>query len=222
RATPLSGTQLDPAAGRRESVRLPEVDVAVRRSAYGTSGHVELRRSPEQALRDLAMFRRTGPEPPTEPTVTPAARDVLGYATTEAVALNHHYVGTEHVLLGLLRETNSDAAQILASHTDLKTVRAHVRQIVGVGAESPHEELPLTPRAAQVLVFARREADMYRESLIAPEHLLLGILREGEGIATQVLLELRVDFGMVRAATSRSLRQAQAPGTLPPDEPQNG
>lgn len=170
------------------------------------------------------MFRRRrGSEPPSESAMTPAARDVLGFAAAEAVALNHHYLGTEHILLGLLREASSDAARILTSHADLETVRARVGQVVGVGSESPHEELPLTPRAAEVLVFARREADMYGETHIAPEHLLLGILREGEGIATQVLLNLRVDFGMVRAATSRSLGQDQAaPGSLPPDEPQDG
>jgi ATP-dependent Clp protease ATP-binding subunit ClpA len=155
--------------------------------------------------------------------MTPAAREVLRFATAEATALNHHYVGTEHILLGLLRDANSDAAQILASHGDLETLRARVGQIVGVGSEPPYEELPLTPRAAAVLRFARREADMYGKTThVAPEHLLLGILREGEGMATQVLLELRVDFGAIRAAASRSLEQAQAPGIPPPNEPQDG
>lgn len=155
--------------------------------------------------------------------MTPAARDVLGFATAEAAALNHHYLGTEHILLGLLREANSDAARILASHADLETVRARVGQVVGVGSEPPYEELPLTPRAAEVLLLARREADMYGKMHIAPEHLLLGIVREGEGIATQVLLKLRVDLGTVRAAASRSLGQAQAPPEIPPpDESQDG
>lgn len=155
--------------------------------------------------------------------MTPAARDVLEHARAEAVALNHHYLGTEHILLGLLREANSDAARIVGSQADLKTVRARVRQIVGVGSEAPHEELPLTPRATDVIRLARREAEMYGGTHIAPEHLLLGILREGEGVATQVLLKLQVDFVLVRAATSRSLGQADAPPeTLPPDQPEDG
>jgi ATP-dependent Clp protease ATP-binding subunit ClpC len=156
--------------------------------------------------------------------MTSAAREVLRFATAEATALNHQYLGTEHILLGLLREANSDAAQILASHGDLETVRARVAHVMGVGSEPPHEELPLTPRGAEVLRFARREADMCGKTThIAPEHLLLGILREGEGIATQVLLELRVDFGAIRAAASRSLEQTQAPpGIPPPAEPQDG
>ena len=78
------------------------------------------------------MFeRRRGPEPPAKPALTPAARDVLGFAKAEAAALNHHYLGTEHILLALLREANSDAARILAPHADLETMRAGCRASPG-------------------------------------------------------------------------------------------
>jgi ATP-dependent Clp protease ATP-binding subunit ClpC len=121
--------------------------------------------------------------------------------------MNHQRLGTEHILLGLIREGSSDAARILVSRVDPESVRALVRDSVGAGSDGPGGELPLNPGAAQVLHFARREADMYSEELIAPEHLLLGILREGEGTATRVLLRFGVDLGTIRTEASRCLGQ---------------
>jgi ATP-dependent Clp protease ATP-binding subunit ClpC len=132
--------------------------------------------------------------------MTPAARAVLGFAKAEAQALGCHYVGTEHLLLGLMREPTSHVARVLAADTDLESVRAQVREVVGIGEDVPSGDLPMTPRARQVLQLARREADLYHAEQIAPEHLLIGILREGEGIAMQVLPTLGVvDFGRVLA-----------------------
>lgn len=122
-----------------------------------------------------------------------------------------------------MRDASSHAARILASHADLGSVRAQVSEVIGVGSDVSGGELPLTPRAAQVLHLALREAGMYGEEHIAPEHLLLGILREGEGIATQVLLRLGIDMGTVRAEASRSLGPPEVPpGVPPPDEPPEG
>ena len=109
--------------------------------------------------------------------MTPAACAVLEFANSEAAALNHHYLSTEHILLGVMREANSDAEHVLASRTDVATVRACVRETVDVGRDPPRGDLPLTPQAARVLHLARREAKMYGEKHIAPKHLLLGILR---------------------------------------------
>ncbi|PVG83491.1 hypothetical protein DDE18_09465 [Nocardioides gansuensis] len=159
------------------------------------------------------------PPPVPESEMTPAARAVLGFAKAEAQRLNHHYLGTEHLLLGIMRDAASDVARILASHADLGSVRTKVSEIVGVGSDASAGELPLTPRASKVLHFARREAEMYGERRIAPAHLLLGILREGEGIATHVLLELHIDMGTVRAETSRSLGP---PRVRPADKPPEG
>jgi ATP-dependent Clp protease ATP-binding subunit ClpC len=132
--------------------------------------------------------------------MTPAALAVLGFAKAEAQALRHHYVGTEHLLLGLMREPTSYAARALAAHTNLESARVQIREVVGVGEGEPNEDLPMTQRAQQVLHFARRESDLYNAEQVAPEHLLIGILREGEGIAMQVLPALGVgDFSRVIA-----------------------
>jgi ATP-dependent Clp protease ATP-binding subunit ClpC len=139
--------------------------------------------------------------------LTAAARAALDFAHVEATAMSHHHLGTEHILLGLIRDGSSGAARILLSQVDPDSVRALVRELVGVGSDAPEGELPLTPGAAQVLHFARREADMYSDEQVAPEHLLLGILREGEDTATRVLLRLGFDLGTIRTETSRCLSQ---------------
>lgn len=117
-----------------------------------------------------------------------------------------------------LRDAHSHAARILASHASLGSVRAQVSEVTVVGSDASVRELPLTPRAAHVLHLARREAELYAQEYIAPEHLLLGILREGEGIATQVLLKLGIDIGTVRAEASRSLGPPEVPPRIRPPE----
>ena len=151
--------------------------------------------------------------------MTPATRQVLGLAKAEAKERNHHYLGTEHILLGLMREAHSDAARILASHTDLPSVRTRINQLADAGTESAGEELQLSERARVLLHAARREADMYGQEHVAPAHLLLGILREGEGTAMQALLELHVDVWAVRAEASRSLGPLHVDPSIPrPDD----
>jgi ATP-dependent Clp protease ATP-binding subunit ClpC len=148
------------------------------------------------------MFRRRSEQPPPseEASFTPDALSVLAAARDEALALNHHYVGTEHLLLGLMRDPNTPAAQVLAAYTDLESVRAQIQEVIGLGHSAPIGDIPTTPRAQQVLHLARREADQYHAERVSPEHLLIGIFREGEGIAMRVLLTLGVDPGRVIAA----------------------
>jgi ATP-dependent Clp protease ATP-binding subunit ClpC len=137
---------------------------------------------------------------------TPDAVAVLALARDEAVFFKHHHLGTEHLLLGLMRAPDGPAGRVLAEDTDLEAVRTQVGRIVGLGRTAPSGDLPMTTRTQQVLHLARREADYYQAGHIAPEHLLIGIFREGDGIAMQVLLTLGVDPGRVIAATTRRWR----------------
>jgi ATP-dependent Clp protease ATP-binding subunit ClpC len=151
--------------------------------------------------------------------MTPAARTVLGLASAEAKERNDDCVGTEHILLGLMGEADSDAARILAAHTDLGSLGAQLDQLAGEGAASAGDEPRLSVRARVLLHFARREADMYGQEHVAPVHLLLGMLREGEGAAMQALLKLHVDVLAVRADASRSAGPLSTdPSIPPPDE----
>lgn len=115
--------------------------------------------------------------------------------------MNHGYLGTEHILLGLMRKSDSRAARVLGSRLpDLGVVRQEVLQLTGRGPVVAIEHVSFTARARVVLEFARREVDLYRMEQVAPEHLLIGILREGEGTAMQVMMRLGVDdFGLLRA-----------------------
>lgn len=144
------------------------------------------------------MFEDAAEPSPAE-SLSSSARAVLASAQDEATALNHHYVGTEHLLLALMGQPESRAAGILAQFADAESVRALVRRLVGVGETAPSDVIPMTPRLRQVLHFARREADLCQASKVFPEHLLIGILREGEGLAMEVLAALRVDFSRVIA-----------------------
>jgi ATP-dependent Clp protease ATP-binding subunit ClpC len=153
------------------------------------------------------MFQRRG-EPPVEWTsFSPDALGALTLARDEAVALKHHYLGTEHLLLGVMRVPDNSAGRVLAEDTELEAVRTEVGRIVGLGHSAPSGDLPLTTRARQVLHFARREADYYQSEQVAPEHVLIGIFREGDGIAMQALLTLGVDPGRVIEAITRPWRR---------------
>ena len=130
---------------------------------------------------------------------TDRARRVVVLAQEEARLLNHNYIGTEHVLLGLLDEGEGIAAQVLeAVEVSLDAVRAKVEAIVGLGSSSPTGHIPFTPRAKKALENALREALQLGDNLIGTEHLLLGLLREGQGVAVQVLDDLGADIGVMR------------------------
>ncbi len=132
---------------------------------------------------------------------TEKARRVVIHAQDEARRMGHNFVGTEHLLLGLIRESNSLPAKILQSiGLDLETVRAEVLKATGRGpAIAPNEEVTFTPRAKKVVLeLAGEEARALNQNYIGPEHLLLGLIREGEGVAAQVLLAAGADLNKVR------------------------
>ena len=113
--------------------------------------------------------------------------------------LNHNYIGTEHILLGLLREEEGVAAKALTSlGVSLEVVRRDVGEIVGQGSEIPRGHIPFTPRAKKVLELSLREALQLGHNYIGTEHILLGLIREGEGVAAQVLKKLGADLNRVR------------------------
>jgi ATP-dependent Clp protease ATP-binding subunit ClpC len=134
------------------------------------------------------------------------ARRVLSLAQEEAQRFNHNYIGTEHILLGLVRETEGVAARVLSSLTvDLGKVRSAVEFIIGRGEKPAQGEIGLTPRAKKVVELAVDEARRMNHTYIGTEHLLIGLLREGEGVAAGVLESLGVTLDKVRAETHRIL-----------------
>ena len=137
------------------------------------------------------------------------ARRVLSLAQEEAQRFNHNYIGTEHILLGLVRETEGVAARVLSNlGVELTKVRSAVEFIIGRGEKSVPGEIGLTPRAKKVIELAVDEARRLNHSYIGTEHLLIGLLREGEGVAAGVLESLGVTLEKIRNETSRVLSQS--------------
>jgi ATP-dependent Clp protease ATP-binding subunit ClpA len=134
-------------------------------------------------------------------------------AQEEARLLNHSYIGTEHILLGLIHEGEGVAAKALeALGISLEAVRAQVEEIIGQGGSSPSGHIPFTPRAKKVLELSLREALQLGHNYIGTEHILLGLIREGEGVAAQVLVKLGADLSRVRQQVIQLLSGYQGPG----------
>jgi hypothetical protein len=130
---------------------------------------------------------------------TDRARRVVVLAQEEARMLNHNYIGTEHILLGLIHEGEGVAAKALESlGISLEAVRQQVEEIIGQGQQAPSGHIPFTPRAKKVLELSLREALQLGHNYINTEHVLLGLIREGEGVAAQVLVRLGADLNRVR------------------------
>jgi ATP-dependent Clp protease ATP-binding subunit ClpC len=130
---------------------------------------------------------------------TDRARRVVVLAQEEARMLNHNYIGTEHILLGLIHEGEGVAAKALESlNISLEAVRQQVEEIIGQGQQAPSGHIPFTPRAKKVLELSLREALQLGHNYIGTEHILLGLIREGEGVAAQVLVKLGADLNRVR------------------------
>ena len=147
---------------------------------------------------------------------TERARRVLTLAQEEAQRFNHNYIGTEHLLLGLVREGDGVAAKVLGNlGVELNKVRSAVEFIIGRGDRQSTEEIGLTPGAKKVIELAVDEARRLSHSYIGTEHLLLGLVREGEGIAAGVLESLGINLEKVRGETSRILMQNQPAGQQP-------
>jgi ATP-dependent Clp protease ATP-binding subunit ClpC len=133
---------------------------------------------------------------------TERARQVVVFAQEEARALEHNYIGTEHILLGLLREEEGLAARVLEElDVSLEDVRGQVARIVGRGDEpTTGGQIPFTPRAKKVLELSLREALSLGHNYIGTEHVLLGLVREGQGVAARILLDLGADAERTRNA----------------------
>ncbi len=130
---------------------------------------------------------------------TDRARRVVVLAQEEARGLNHNYIGTEHILLGLIHEGEGVASKALESlGISLEAVREQVQEIIGQGQQAPTGHIPFTPRAKKVLELSLREALQLGHNYIGTEHILLGLIREGEGVAAQVLVKLGADLSRVR------------------------
>ncbi len=139
---------------------------------------------------------------------TEQARKVLSLAQEEARRFQHHYIGTEHLLLGLVREEDVGAAKVLHNlGVELNKVRSAVEFIIGRGDRVVLGEVDLTPRSKVVIAIANDEARRLNHDYIGTEHLLLGLVREGEGIAAGVLKSLGVDLEKVRTQTIQVLNK---------------
>src|SRR5258708_4926299 len=139
---------------------------------------------------------------------TPRAQQVLALARKEADRFHHNYVGTEHLLVGLIKLGQGVAVSVLQKMgLDLETVRGEVEKQVGIGQESktPVGSIPYTPRVKKVLALAGKEAKAINHSYVGTEHILLGLLREGEGVAARVLKTLEVDIERTRNEILREL-----------------
>jgi ATP-dependent Clp protease ATP-binding subunit ClpC len=144
---------------------------------------------------------------------TDRAREVVVLAQDEARALRHNYIGTEHILLGLLREQAGLAARVLASlGVTLAEARARVEPMVAPSDEVTSGQIPFTPRAKKVLELALREALALGHDYIGTEHILLGLVRENEGVASRVLLSFDADSEKIRIAVIRFLPQSEGHG----------
>src|SRR5216683_414143 len=145
--------------------------------------------SPGRSVGSDEMFER----------FTDRARRVVVLAQEEARMLNHSYIGSEHILLGLIHEGEGVAAKALESlGISVEAVRQQVEEIIGQGQQAPSGHIPFTPRAKKVLELALREALQLGHNYIGTEHMLLGLVREGEGVAAQVLVKLGADLSRVR------------------------
>ncbi|MEY4994399.1 MAG: hypothetical protein RLZ65_248 [Actinomycetota bacterium] len=146
---------------------------------------------------------------------TDKARRVVVLAQEEAKLLKHNYIGTEHILLGLIHEGEGVAAKALeALGINLEQVREQVQEIIGQGQQAPSGHIPFTPRAKKVLELSLREALQLGHSYIGTEHLLLGLIREGEGVAAQVLTKLGADTNKVRQQVIQLLSGYQGKETV--------
>jgi ATP-dependent Clp protease ATP-binding subunit ClpA len=138
---------------------------------------------------------------------TDRARRVVVLAQEEARMLNHNYIGTEHLLLGLIHEGEGVAARALESiGISLEAVRQNVEEMIGRGQHALTGHIPFTPRAKKVLELSLRESQQLGHDYIGTEHILLGLIREGEGVAAQVLVKLGADLNRVRQQVLQILR----------------
>src|SRR5262249_31168527 len=166
--------------------------------------------TPRPSRYDSPLSEPTGERRNVFERFTERARQVVVLAQDEARALKHNYIGTEHILLGLLREEEGLAARVLESlDITVEEVRAQVARIVGQGDEVTTGQIPFTPRAKKVLELALREALSLGHNYIGTEHILLGLVRENEGVAARILLDFDADAEKIR---NEIIRMLSGPG----------
>ena len=154
---------------------------------------------------------------------TDRARTVVVLAQEEARMLNHNYIGTEHILLGLIHEGKGVAAKALELlGISLEVLRQQVEEIIGQGQQAPSGHIPFTPRAKKVLELSLREALQLAHNYIGTEHILLGLIREGDGVAAQVLVKLGADLNRVRQQVIQLLHAYQGTSATPEPAPTPG
>ena len=141
------------------------------------------------------------------------ARRVVVLAKKEARTLNHDYIGTEHILLGLIREGGVAAKALESLGISLDAVRQQVEEIIGRGQQAPSGHIPFAKRAKKALELSLRESLQLGHNYIGTEHILLGLLREGDGVAAQVLVKLGADFNQVRQQVIQLLQRLPASGS---------
>jgi ATP-dependent Clp protease ATP-binding subunit ClpC len=151
----------------------------------------------------LSMFEKFGQQ----------ARRVIVLAQEEAATLNHNYIGTEHILLGLIREGGGAAKALESLGISLDAVRQQVEEIIGRGQQAPSGHIPFTRRAKKALELSLRESLQLGHDYIGTEHILLGLLREGDGVAVQVLVKLGADLNQVRQQAMQLLQRPPASGS---------
>jgi len=151
---------------------------------------------------------------------TDRARGVVVLAEEEARMLNHDWIGTEHLLLGLIREGEGVAAEALESlGIRLQAVRQQVEEIIGQGQQVPSGDIPFTPRSKKVLELSLRESQQLGQRCVGTEHILLGLIRERDGVAAQVLVKLGAELNRVRQQVIQLISgQQPSPGRRPPRE----
>jgi hypothetical protein len=182
------------------------------------------RRRPRLSLRRQEPTRPRAPRHPQDwmeggmfERFTDRARNVLKFAQQEARRLDHQHIGTEHVLLGLLDEPEGIGARALVARgLSLEAVRADVERIVGRGDGAPTGHIPFTPKAKKILELSLREALQLGHNYIGTEHIVLGLIREGEGLAAKILVESGADLPQLRHEVLRLLSAVPAPS--PPKE----
>jgi len=151
---------------------------------------------------------------------TDKARRVIVLAQEEARMLDHDYIGTEHILLGLLHEGEGAAGKALESlGVSLQPARDQVVKMIGRGKKPPSGHIPFTPRAKTVMEMSLREALQLSDNFIGTQHILLGLLREGEGVAVQALVAMGVDLRQVRRQVIQLADQQSGSGDVPVASP---
>jgi ATP-dependent Clp protease ATP-binding subunit ClpC len=167
------------------------------------------------AKKHLAKWKAEGINPGSDgPRFTPRARQALGLARQEAERLNRNFVGTEHVLLGLIRLGQGVAVTVLQRFgLDLDNVRMEVEKFVGRGPDQQFAgNIPYTPRMKGVLSLAQKEAKALNHTFVGTEHLLLGLLAEGGGVAARILKQSRMDLAQTRMEILKELARIFSPG----------